>query len=965
LKKIIVEQKKEQETKNVITIKEVNELVQKAKISEAGKTDLRKIILENLDSFSTGSTDVGKFKGSSPVKLELKDPLAEPVWVRPRRIAVAHQPWLREELEKMTKAGIIREVHVGSPYNAPMSVIPKRSGGLRIVVDLRGLNNIIKSQKWPLPNLTELLEGFKDANLFTSYDFTSAFFHIAIDDKSQPLTAFSAMNRQYMYQRLPMGCKVSPHIFAHAIAKTIPEEMQGRVVSYLDDLVSFDTNEKAHLQNIERMFKAFREYGWKLKLAKCGFCMRETEFVGHEISADGYRPKRDNVDRIDRLPTPTSKKEVRGFTGACAFYSNAIPALQLILSPLHDLTAKNKKFEWGPDCEAAFNGAKTAISKRNRLAFLSEDKRTEIICTTDASDVGFGCMISQRIPTGIEQPIKFMSGKFKGASQRWPIFEKELAAFIRALETFRPILLGRPFLWRTDNKALSTLLVQASTKSAKEPSPKLLRWIEKISEFDFTVQHHAGDTTVMAIPDLLSRYPSETTPMICYMNKIQQKYKSIGKDIPIWIRTKGTTFSEVANHQQEDENLMKRQGEYASIKGRFKLEQNENGLIYWSDKAFPENKLLVIPETLAEECIKAHHFPLHLRFRRLKAELRESGLYIPKLKQKLDKFIRNCEGCLVGEEIDKLNFEKIEQTRSQHPYTAGVVDLMGPLPRTPRNKSYILVFIDEFSHWVELRALKDKHTINVCKALTDIFFIRGPPLVLKSDNGSEFKSGSLKELLKSFGVVQKFGCPYRPQSQSLAERTNKELKKHLKTYTNGDNNWDLCLPPLQLSLNLTYKESLKTSPFKALHNWLLCKPAYAEDPIKNLDKIPYENSHFIAKAGRAMVRALSLQTAQQAEETRDFLPEDRTALESGVTVLMKRNRAPGESKLFQNWKGQLKVVKRLDVYTYLLESNLYPRRQFIVHRSRIRPIANPQTVRENDPCAWKVRRQQKRFVMLN
>lgn len=108
-----------------------------------------------------------------------------------------------------------------------------------------------------------------------------------------------------------------------------------------------------------------------------------------------------------------------------------------------------------------------------------------------------------------------------------------------------------------------------------------------------------------------------------------------------------------------------------------------------------------------------------------------------------------------------------------------------------------------------------------------------------------------------------------------------------------------------------------------------------------------------------MVRALSLQTAQKAEETRDFLPEDRTTLEPGTTVLMKRKRAPGESKLFQNWKGQLKVVKRVDVYTYLLASDLYPRRQFIVHRSKIRPITTPQTVRENTPCAWKVRRLDK------
>ena len=125
--------------------------------------------------------------------------------------------------------------------------------------------------------------------------------------------------------------------------------------------------------------------------------------------------------------------------------------------------------------------------------------------------------------------------------------------------------------------------------------------------------------------------------------------------------------------------------------------------------------------------------------------------------------------------------------------------------------------------------------------------------------------------------------------------------------------------------------------------------------LKDTKDVPENNAVFIAKAGRAMIRALSLQTAQTAEETRDVRPEDKTVLRPGTTVLMKRQIDPGESKLFRNWKGRLTVSKRLDVYTYLLASDLYPRRQFIAHRSNIRPVATPQIVEEKEGCASEVR----------
>ncbi len=101
-------------------------------------------------------------------------------------------------------------------------------------------------------------------------------------------------------------------------------------------------------------------------------------------------------------------------------------------------------------------------------------------------------------------PIAFASTTLSPAERNYAINEREALCVLWACEHWEKLLLGRPFLIRTDHASLTTLLTQ---HTSRRKSAKFTRWRERLSEFDYDVMHIKGENNVIA--DFLSRLPLE------------------------------------------------------------------------------------------------------------------------------------------------------------------------------------------------------------------------------------------------------------------------------------------------------------------------------------------------------------------------------------------------------------------------------------------------------------------------
>jgi transposase InsO family protein len=114
---------------------------------------------------------------------------------------------------------------------------------------------------------------------------------------------------------------------------------------------------------------------------------------------------------------------------------------------------------------------------------------------------------------------------------------------------------------------------------------------------------------------------------------------------------------------------------------------------------------------------------------------------------------------------------------------------MGPLPLTKRRFQFIVNVTDYLTKFAEVQALKtfvkDEVARYIYKRIRTHF---GIPLKLFSDQGPQFTSGVVKNLVASLDVKHQFTTTYKPSTNGLVERTNNTLcliiTKEAKTRTN-------------------------------------------------------------------------------------------------------------------------------------------------------------------------------------
>ena len=139
---------------------------------------------------------------------------------------------------------------------------------------------------------------------------------------------------------------------------------------------------------------------------------------------------------------PTSVKALRGFLGLTGYYKKFVKDYGLIATPLAALLKKDS-FHWLAQADLAFNTLKQAMSQPPVLTLPNFTKPFVIEC--DASGIGLGAVLMQN-----HRPLAFHSQALKGRSLHLSTYEKELLALGTVVKKWRPYLVGKPFVIKTN-----------------------------------------------------------------------------------------------------------------------------------------------------------------------------------------------------------------------------------------------------------------------------------------------------------------------------------------------------------------------------------------------------------------------------------------------------------------------------------------------------------------------------------
>jgi transposase InsO family protein len=151
------------------------------------------------------------------------------------------------------------------------------------------------------------------------------------------------------------------------------------------------------------------------------------------------------------------------------------------------------------------------------------------------------------------------------------------------------------------------------------------------------------------------------------------------------------------------------------------------------------------------------------------------------------------------------------------PFERIAIDLAGPFPVTGEGNTMLLVVTDVCSKFIILRAMPNKNSDTVAKELVKIFGDFGMPMIMQSDNGTEFRNSLLANISKSLGIERRYSTPYHPRGNGAAEASVKiavnTIRKMMKS---NSHDWCHYLPIVQLCINRHIPYKTQTSPFSLM-----------------------------------------------------------------------------------------------------------------------------------------------------
>ena len=211
------------------------------------------------------------------------------------------------------------------------SIHKKKSKEIWVCADFStGLNPALKDYHSPLPSPEEVFNKLNGGKVFSKIDLNEAYLQIPGEENSSKLLSINTHRGLYKFDRLVFWINVAPATFQ----QVMDTRLGGFdfTFAYLDDIVISSKTKELHREHLNKVFVQIREFGFKVKEAKCDFCMNKIKYLGHIIDKDGRRPDPERATDIKHMPYPDNVTTLQSFLGLANYY-------QSFMKNMHDLRA--------------------------------------------------------------------------------------------------------------------------------------------------------------------------------------------------------------------------------------------------------------------------------------------------------------------------------------------------------------------------------------------------------------------------------------------------------------------------------------------------------------------------------------------------------------------------------------------------------------------------------------------------
>ena len=264
----------------------------------------------------------------------------------------------------------------------------------RLVVDHRNVNKSVEiANKAYLLTIQSQLQKIPRGAILSSVDLVSAFWQFTIDNKTLQRLTIAMERGPFRPTCLPFSLVSSPSEMCAHMQKIMTGFPSEHLIQYMDYLVIFSTNMDKLIDLTGKLLNRLSEYRLKINPKKSNLFCIKARVRGHNVYPEGTCLLPKYIDKVQKVPTLKTPKELQSFPGLAAWCSKYCAYLVDIAKPLFAiLKVSAKDFKWEPQHEKAFNHVKLLFT--SSLCLAQYDDNAPLKLYMDSSEFAISAMLA-------------------------------------------------------------------------------------------------------------------------------------------------------------------------------------------------------------------------------------------------------------------------------------------------------------------------------------------------------------------------------------------------------------------------------------------------------------------------------------------------------------------------------------------------------------------------------------------
>lgn len=373
----------------------------------------------------------------------------------------------------------------------------------------------------------------------------------------------------------------------------------------------------------------------------------------------------------------------------------------------------------------------------------------------------------------------------------------------------------------------------------------------------------------------------------------------------------------------------------------------------------------VLPASLKNKVLEGVHDSAGHQGQARTLHLARQRFFWPNMERDIIEYVRCCPRCVLAKTPEPAARAPLESIKTTAPMELVCIDFWSAEDKNKKSVD-VLVVTDHFTKMAHAFPCRNQSAKQVAKKLWDnVFCIYGFPERIHSDQGANFESELLSELLRMSGVAKSHTTAYHPMGNGGTERFNRTLGNMIRALPlRSKQEWPQQIQTLTFAYNATTHETTGFAPFYLMFGRIPRLPVdVVFQSVLNdtsvADFTTYSTTLLTNLAEAAKI-AQQHATQQQSHQARQYNKKVKgVTLQIGDRVLLANKGERGKKKLADRWEPTVYTVvdRQPHIHVYKVEdSNGHCK---VVHRNLLLdvnflPVIGPEKLSTGDSSNYEI-----------